>query len=166
MKRLDHPTAAALATAPAFRGRGRALTLIELLAMIVIISMAAGVVMVNLSSMSDSAAFRAGAAAVRDLDARGRLSGRTGAPAALMATMEHDGLILRSQAPGEAIGHASMPSGMTVHLRTVDSGDMSIRFDAFGRSADYDIILRRGERLVIWRIAGLTGCVVEKGGPS
>ena len=153
---------------PFFRGRrGRGFTLIEVLAVIVIISMAGGLTIVSLSSVSDAAAFRAASARSRELDGKARLFARTGTPVKLSATTDHDGLVVQTVGTGEVLATTSMPSEVTVYLGMEDQQTRAVTFDRSGRSADYRIILGRAESFTVLKVSGLTGAMFkQEGGAS
>ncbi len=148
---------------PPLSFRGRGFTLIEMLAVIVILSLVAGTTLMNASAVTDDAAFRAAAAGVRDLDARARMFGRSGSPAMLMPTEQRDGLVLNGMGKGDVLAFVTMPAGVTIHLNTEGANEEVIGFDALGRSCDYAIVLHRADRVLTLQVCGLTGQVLRTG---
>ena len=144
------------------RGLHPAFTLIELLAVIVIISLIAGITMANLAATDDDATLRAAVAAVRDLDQRARIFSQTGEHVTLAPSRTRDALLLKTSRDSETVAAAQMPRGITVHLDLPRTRRETVRFDSFGRSGDYRVVLRRGMDTLVWRVHGLTGVLAEE----
>lgn len=137
-----------------------AFTLIEVLAVIVIISLVVGVATVGLAAASDSARLRAAAAHWRDLDARARLFGRSLGPVVMSVGDQGNAVTLHSVESNERLTAVVLPDGVWGRLR-VDPRTQSIVFDRLGRSVDYDVEVRTAQRVIQWRVFGLTGLITE-----
>ncbi len=136
----------------------RGLTLIELLAVITLITMVAGVALAGLSSGSEEARLRAATADVIALDAHARRSAeRHGA--VTLERVDPDRLRLMN-ATGQ-IANLSLRHGIEVQLLVNDSPASAIAVDALGRTDDYEIrvTLHDLERRI--SVAGLTGWTGE-----
>ncbi len=142
------------------RGCRRAFTLIELLAVIVIVSLVAGIATVGLASASESAQLHAAAAEWRDLDGRARLFGRSLGPVVMSLNSKRDAVMLHVTDSKELLSEVTLPDGASGQIQTRTPSKM-IAFDRLGRSVDYDVELRTGEHLIRWRVYGLTGLIGE-----
>ena len=141
-------------------GGRSAFTLIEVLAVIVIVSMVAGLATFGLAAASDSARLRAAAAQWRDLDARARLFSRSLGPVVMSFEDPSNAVTLYSVESNERLTAVVLPDGVWGRLR-VDPPTESIVFDRLGRSVDYDVEVRTAQRLIQWRVFGLTGLITE-----
>ena len=137
-----------------------AFTLIEVLAVIVIVSMVAGVATVGLAATNDSARLRGAAAQWRDLDARARLLGRSLRPVVMSVGDQGNAVTLHSVESNELLTAVVLPDGVWGRLR-VDPRTQSIVFDRLGRSVDYDVEVRTDQQVIHWRVWGLTGLITE-----
>ncbi len=136
----------------------RGLTLIELLAVITLITMVAGVALAGLSSGSEEARLRAATADVVALDAHARRSAeRHGAVA--LERVDPDRLRL-TNASGQ-VANLSLRHGVEVQILVNEAPVNAIGVDALGRSDDYEIrvTLNGLERRIV--VAGLTGWTEE-----
>ena len=141
-------------TGPVQTQRGVAFTLIELLAVIVVASLVAGVATVALAASGESARLHGAAAQWRDLDARARLLGRSLGP--VMMSVDRGVVRLHALATNELISSVALPGGIAL-----DTSAAPIEFDRLGRSIDYRVDLHTANRAIRWRICGLTGYVTE-----
>lgn len=145
------------------RGRGRGLTLIELLAVVVILSMVAGVATVGLAATNDAAQLRAAVAGWQDLDARARITARTVRPVTLAMDPEGSRLVVRASVVGgvgELLAEYQFPRGATGHMEG-DGPIDRIDVDRQGRSIDYDVAVTLGDRVNRFAVRGLTGAILE-----
>lgn len=131
---------------------GRALTLIELLAVIVVASLVAGVATVGLAASGESARLHGAAAQWRDLDARARLLGRSLGPVRI--SVDRGVVRLHVIETNELISSVALPGGISLDTSPIE-------FDRLGRSIDYRVDLHGANRAIRWRICGLTGYVIE-----
>ena len=141
----------------AFSNTARGFTLIESLAVVVLLALVVGVVAASLAPAADRAAMDRATSAVLDADARARAIARRGEPVELRVA---DGLVevrLAQHAP--ALVTRQLPAATTVELTSTVSGTGLgvIRFDARGRSEDYIFTVHSGERSTRTLVAGLTG---------
>ena len=137
------------------------LTLIEVLAVIVIVSLVAGVATMGLASTTDSARLRAAAAQWRDLDGRARLFGRTLGPVVMSLNADRNEVRLHVSESGELLTKVVLPTDVTGRIVT-PSSTHGIAFDRLGHSLDYELELNGGNRIVGWQVYGLTGLVKEQ----
>lgn len=146
-------------------GRRRGLTLIELLAVVVILSMVAGVATVGLAGTSDAAQMQAAVAGWKDLDARARITARSLGPVTLAIDAEGTRLVVRASGGGggggsERLAEYQFPRGATGHMEGEGPIDR-IEFDRQGRSIDYEVAVALADRVERFSVRGLTGAVME-----
>ena len=137
-----------------------AFTLIELLAVIVIVSLVTGLATMGLSASNDAAHLRAAVGQCRDLDTRARLFGRTHGPVVMSTGQDGAEILLRAIGTGELLAKVQFPAGVTVRFRAATPLE-SVTFDARGLSMDYGFELHGADRVSRWRVSGLTGLVRE-----
>ncbi len=137
-----------------------AFTLIELLAVIVIVSLVAGIATIGLASASQSAQLHAAAAEWRDLDGRARLFGRSLGQVVMSLNSERTAVMLHVTDSKELLSEVTLPDGASGQIQTRTPNRM-IAFDRLGRSVDYEVQLQAGERVIRWRVYGLTGLIGE-----
>ncbi len=145
---------------PGADSRARGLTLIEVLAVIVIVSLVAGVATMGLASSTHSARVRAAAAQWRDLDARARLFGRTLGPVVMTLNADRTDVRIHVRGSDELLTEVALPVGVTGRILAEPEPD-AIVFDRLGHSVDYDVQLSAGDRIVAWHVYGLTGLIKE-----
>ena len=140
--------------------RFRGFTLIEVLAVIVILSIVAGVATVGLASATDSARLAGAVSQWRDLDARARLFSRTTGPVVMNLNRDHTMVRLFVVESGELLSQVVLPPEVTGHFRTDQPTD-AIVFDRTGGSPDYEVQVKTVDSIVRWYVYGLTGLVKE-----
>ncbi len=138
----------------------RSFTLIELLAVIVIISLTTGIAVVSIATTSESAQLHATVARWRDLDARARIFARSLGPVTMRLKRESQALQLRQDSSGELLAQLHLPEDLGLHLTSEDPSH-AIVFDRLGHSPDYDVKLLTRNRTIHWHVCGLTGCITE-----
>ncbi len=136
-----------------------AFTLIELLAVIAIASLAAAVATVGLASSSDQAHMQAAAARWRDLDAKARAFARCVGPVVMDLDAEGAVVRVRSAKDRELLSELALPAGTAG--RIVVEGSERALFDRQGRSADYQVEFGARDNAVRWQVCGLTGWIME-----
>lgn len=137
--------------------RCRSFTLIETLAVIVVLSLIAGTAIVQLSAVNDGMLIESIASQIRDLDAKARLLSRTGEACQLSFNADSHSLILHGSSSAEAIASVHWPQHLRVEMQTDTDVATVIEFDRFGRSIDYTILLATDASVRTWRVAGLAG---------
>lgn len=137
-----------------------AFTLIETLAVIVIVSLVTGIATVGLAAASDSARLRGAAAHWRDLDARARLFSRSLGPIVMSVDNQRNAVTLHSVGSNERLTAVLLPDGVWGRVGANPPTE-SIVFDRLGRSVDYDVEVRTAQRVIQWRVWGLTGLITE-----
>lgn len=145
-------------TALSFRGRGY--TVLELLAVIVIMALAAGFMLPSLASADDSAQCKAIAAKLRDLDHKARLLARSEGRVDLMFDDDRRAFILREHDSSQQLMSVAVERDATLEL-TTDSTDQIVVFDRTGRSADYAFAVTSGAHRAAFRVTGATGLLTE-----
>ncbi len=154
--------------AKSFRRSRSALTLIELLAVVVIISLVASVGLVSLAAGGESDRLRASASAWRDLDAHARLLAQSQGALIMELNEDRTSVMLRAVTNGDQDPRSEktihFPDGVTGELVESNSGDAwgGIWFDRLGRSSSYEAILNGPADPITWRVNGLTGLIVTK----
>ncbi len=141
------------------RSSSRGFTLLEVLAVVVLLSMVAGTLTVHVGSVSDSARFRAAGARILDFDASARLFARSEGPVLLAVGVEGRGLTLSQVHTGEPLLRLDLGESASVVL-AVEPRQSWVLIDRLGRSVDYEIKLTSGERSSHWKIAGVSGWIV------
>ena len=136
------------------------LTLIEVLAVIVIVSLVAGVATMGLASTTHDARLRAAAAHWRDLDAKARLFGRTLGPVVMTLNADRTAVRVHVNGSDELLTKVVLPVGVTGRI-TAEPGTDAILFDRLGHTVDYEVRLAEADRTVAWQVHGLTGLIQE-----
>ena len=140
------------------RASSRGFTLIEVLAVVLLLSMVAGMLTVHVGRVSDSARFRAAGARLVDFDARARLFARSEGPVLLAVGDGGQELTLSQAQTGEPLLRVDLHEGTSVALK-VEPRQSWVLIDRLGRNVDYELELTRGERMSRWRIAGASGWI-------
>ena len=143
-------------------GGGGGFTLIELLAVIVIITLTTGTVTVGLASANTSAQLRRAVAQWRTLDARARTLSRALGPITMRYQMQQPFVQLSRLDSDEQLAEITLPRNVNARLVT-DRPTDTVLFDRLGRTPDYDVQMTIDDRVVAWRVCGLTGYVTEPG---
>ena len=137
----------------------RAFTLIELLAVIVIISMIAGVGLISLSSADTEATLQRIGFEWRELDGKLRIVSQRD-PASRLSLRINDNTITGEGATDELSQLIIMPHRVEAQL-LVDDAVESIAFDRRGCSSDYTLVLSLEQSKKQWQVFGLTGWIHE-----
>lgn len=137
------------------------MTLLELLAVLVVLSLLAAYGASGLARMHEHSDARTVAAALRDLDARGRLAAQSGRVCRL--DVASDGLLrLLLHPTDDVIAEVTLPGRAVVSLhRSSGEATTTIEFDRTGCSIDYRVVVRRGDHMETWSVSGLTGSMLE-----
>jgi prepilin-type N-terminal cleavage/methylation domain-containing protein len=142
-----------------------AFTLIEMLAVIALVSMIAAVSAVGLGASNEQARLRSTVAHWQNLDGEARLFARTSRGAVNMVVTEDRTQVLLKSLAGIELASIDLPGNLQGQILcdgqpVLRSG--CVRFDAFGRSLDYRIqVESEGELVAGWSVAGLTGWIIE-----
>jgi len=155
---------------PGSRGLGRrvswlcrALTLIELLAVVVILGLVLGIGVTNLSAAHAEAQLERCASAWRTLDAEARilLMQRRDRPLLRLKVDEFHRRVVLSAGEVDVFDSIALPEGVEARL-LVDGSTGSVGFDRRGCSPDYVFELRTPDRTRRWNVEGLTGWIHER----
>ena len=141
------------------RYRHTAFTLVEMLAVIALVSLAFGLLATGFSASTDRARLDASASQILDLDRRARILAQRSARVAL----RFDASIARSvvlEVGGEGVGRVSLQADASVEARTDDDTLDVVRFDRLGRSVDYSVLIGSAGGQRRFDVSGLTGWVV------
>ena len=132
-----------------------AFTLLELLAVIVLLSLAVIVAAPGLAGEAGAARLDGAMARALELDGRARLLARSGTTVTL-ATRDDGRALIVQDVESVVLATASLPADVRA---TLDSAEVqtTIGFDRAGRSADYAIVVRSGSVSRRTAICGLTG---------
>lgn len=143
----------------------RAFTLVEVLAVIVIMAIIAASLAASLGGASDQAQFMQVLADLRDLDARGRMFARTSEGAAELA-IDADARRIRLSGAGsdDVVAQRSWPGGVSVTF-SADRPVTSVIFDRAGRSIDYSVRITADSSRATLRFCGLTGWATTEDSP-
>ncbi len=140
----------------------RGFTLLEVLAVVALLSIAASICLASLGSAHESAAARALAASIRELDARGRLAARTLGAVDLVADRETSTVSTRLSATGEVLSSVDVGKERSVRLSDARANEiLAVRLDRSGRSIDYSAQVVSSGGTTTLRFSGLTGLVEE-----
>jgi prepilin-type N-terminal cleavage/methylation domain-containing protein len=140
--------------------RRRGMTLLEVLAVLVILGMATAVLATHFAVPTEHAKHDATIAAILDLDARARLVARSDGGASI--AMEADRPLIHCTArDGSLISEVAADPDLELRLQT-EPPVPKIRFDAAGRSATYRIEWKDGARARRIDICGETGWAEER----
>jgi len=133
-------------------------TLIEVLAVIVLLALVAGALTVRLGAVSEASAFRATRASLRDLDARARLFARSTGAVVMRVEDEGRRVVLR-RGSGAELAAVECPQGVTVAFVTQPPAApaTAVTFDRLDRAPDYGLELARAGRSDRWWVCGETG---------
>lgn len=142
-----------------FRGRG-GFTLVELMAAIVIIALAAGVILPGIAAADDAARCKATVAKLRDLDRTARLLARSEGRVAVGLDHTTQTFVLTAIDASEPFAVVATPTGTSVALH-VEGDHQFILFNRAGRSPDYAIEVTRGAHVITYAVAGATGHINE-----
>jgi len=148
-----------------------AMTLIETLAMIVILSMVTGALGLRIVGSNRSAQAREAMARWRDLDAQARIAAQIEGAVRLELDTDGRGAVLKAIHGGDVLSSLRWPEGFQGSLATSEDENLSsIAFDSRGRGDDYFMILRdlehpRDSSVLTVRVCGLTGWIVQEDRP-
>ena len=135
-------------------------TLVELLAVIVIVTLTTSIVTVGLASANTSAQLRRAVAQWRTLDARARTLSRALGPVTMRYEEQPQLLQLSRVESAELLATIQLPKRVHADLVAEHPTD-TVVFDRLGRSPDYDVTVTLENRLVAWHVCGLTGYITE-----
>ena len=142
------------------RRPSRGLTLIELLAVIVILTLVFATATVGVTGGTDAAKLREAAGLWRDLDRRARVMALDVGTVTVRLDAAAGRLDVTCGGAEPARAGALLPDGVACVLTTT-TGDGVLVYDGLGQSGDYEIRLVCGERASAWSVSGLTGFVRE-----
>lgn len=144
------------------KSTSKGLTLIEVLAVIVILALIMGAAVINLGATDSHAQTRAMMHDLRRLDRAARHLARTEGAALIEWSETEQQLVLRQPRTGEVIRRVGWPQWMTVRMAGPSpSTDAPIAYDAAGRSEDLRIEIDADGRRLVLAIHGLTGASEE-----
>lgn len=135
----------------------RALTLIEALAVVVLIGIVTAAVGVGLGQRSADAELRSFAARCNELDARARLLAPTIGKGVLRLEVDAERGIVMVRHEREPILVLEVPHGVRLALLVGEIEHTFVVIDRAGRSPDYELRLGVADQSHRWRIHGLTG---------
>jgi len=135
-------------------------TLLEMLAVVAILGLAAAVLAPSLAGSTQSGTGRAARAALLELDARARIHSRTHGPVELVAGAGR--VTLNDLRTGREVAALDLDAGVQVNFE-LEGDSRHLVFDNRGCSPDYAIHLRAGDlEEESWRVLGLTGWAVKE----
>ncbi|MCC7389646.1 MAG: type II secretion system protein [Phycisphaerales bacterium] len=136
-----------------------AFTLIESLAVVVLLAIAVSTLAVGLTPSADLAAILDARSAALDADARARALARRGEPVLLRPGAGDLTITVESDAGAVPLVRRELPRGITVSVLATDMDRPvgTIRFGADGRSEDYLLRIASSHLSAETWIAGLTG---------
>ncbi len=141
----------------------RAFTLIELLAVIVLIAMGAAVLGAGLARSSDASELRRAEGTIRDFDRRARLAATREHDVRLTIEAGEDQTTLRLiAADSSQLASADLRSRLSISID--DAPTDTVRYRSTGRSPDYRVTIENTARTAAFDVAGLTGWIEPAGG--
>lgn len=143
----------------------RALTLIEMLAVIVIMSLVASVATVGLNAADESSRMAQAGARMLEMDVRARLHARGLGESIQMAMNAESRSWQLRRSNGEMLNEVSSPRGVWLEIEIGHSPAIAIAFNRHGLSVDYSLIMRTAARVERWNVAGVTGWVERETTP-
>lgn len=156
---LDHDVHVRVNCCRGSRGR-RGFTLLELLAVVIILAMVAGAVGVNAGAMNTAAKLRAAAQKWQELDARARQHARSEGAVSIRIDSDNHVIRLLRAATDEQLAFIELPTDATATAATISGRPTPhIIMDRTGRSNDYTASLEWNGARMTWTIYGLTGWV-------
>ncbi len=133
----------------------RAFTLMEVLAVVVLLAIGASVATVSLAGASDAAAAERAISLIRDADARARLLSARGQAVSLQVSDRTRIIVVTEN--GDRRTYDFADSSRLYLLDHDDHEITSVHFDARGRSQDYTVMCQSNTGTQRVRFAGLTG---------
>lgn len=135
----------------------RAFTLIELLAVVVILSITAGMGLIALSNVHGEARLERIGLAWRELDARSRTIARQGRSSPML---EIESAVIQAENLGEwGLVAIAIPDGVQAQCEVAGLRATRVLFDTRGCSPDYTLSLTSEARRKAWRVSGETGWI-------
>ena len=141
---------------------GRAFTLIEVLAVVVLVATAAGVLGVSLARTDAAAEGRRAEGTLKDLDRRARLAATRDGPVRLTLTRTANRTTVRLVGASTTLAEATFRA--SAYLSIEDAETDAVRYSSGGRSPDFRVRIEHAERTAGFDVAGLTGWVEPIGG--
>lgn len=144
---------------------GRGFTLIETLAMVVIMTLAASILAVSVSGISDASKRNEARAICQDFDRRARILARLQGEVHVLAAEDGTKLVMSEDDLGQVvIASEQLPRGLTFEIERELSEGPSLAIDSSGASQDYQGYLRNADVIVDqWSVQGLTGQITPTG---
>ena len=142
-------------------------TLIEVLAVVTLLSMVAGFGVWSLAAANERAQIDGTAGRLQQLDRRARLAARTNGPTLFMYDTASHTIRIERIADQKRIAVHRLPDNTTISIKVVnpENGNRrmvkTIDFDRVGRSADYEGTIERNNASRHWRTNGLTGWISD-----
>lgn len=141
----------------------RGFSLIEILAVISLLSLTLMFAASRISLASEAAQHAKTVQRLHDLDARARLQAQGAGSVRLQRSGSHQVELIRNRT-GERLQRIELPSESTIRLIEVRGPveslpATSLVFDQSGRSSDYEWTVRTGDRRTRIHVMGLTGWV-------
>ncbi len=142
-------------------------TVLELLAVVSLLSLAMALGATRLGVATDQAHLSRALADLLEMDARARLLGRSGGAVCLSLGSDPARLVLVCARAGDILQATALPRDVLVRLTDPLSREAldKIRFDRAGRSCDYWVEVRLGDAQERRTVAGLTGLVAKGAEP-
>lgn len=138
----------------------RGYTLIELMAVVVIMALAAGFLLPNVAATSDAARCRAIAAQLQDLDRKARLLARSEGRVEFKFDPQAQMFVLTATDSNQQLAALAIERG-TIIVLTTEHAAASVLFDRAGRSEDYAMVIQRESNRSAFYVAGATGLMRE-----
>ncbi len=141
----------------------RSFTLIEVLAVVVVLSLIAAVSVSSLGNVGTGMQVERTGARLRDLDARARIYARRHEAVRLVSGAAGSGLSVLTLDAQDTILSIQWPPDLSVTVAPVRSDDELV-IDRRGCGPDYRVSVTDGRTTLSWSVLGLTGAIIEEGG--
>ena len=141
----------------------RSFTLIEVLAVVVVLSLIAAVSVSSLGNVDTGMQVERAGARLRDLDTRARIYARRHEAVRLLLGAAGSGVAVLPLDSEETILSIEWPPELSVTLAPVRT-DSEMVIDRRGCGPDYRVSVTDGRTTLSWSVLGLTGAIIEKDG--
>lgn len=148
-----------------FRGRGRGVTLVEMLAVLVMLSAVGVLTLSGLGRADEQARLHRFAAQVQRLDQLARMECAQQGMVELAVDHEHNRIVLRDVDPDVVMRDFSIPTGVTLEMCNAAGKSIhTVTINRPGRSVDYSVQAKTDGHKRSWSVAGLTGFIMRERG--
>ena len=139
----------------------RGLTLLELLAVVGLLSLVTSTVGLSMLQTSEQVAFSSLGTWFRDLDERARMFAQQGEEVRLFLDQDERLVVLQRVSGGAWLSHGPIPAGLEILWTAEGVETESLTFTRLGTTFDYRVTVKRNQSQKAWMFSGLTGWMQE-----